>query len=198
MHGVRGELLRAQAAATGIELVEIGIPAACPNEVYEQRMAAALASPPLAGVLGDRLRRPLPRGHPRLPRERLAGAGREALFPVWGRDTGELAREFIAAGFEAVLVCVDPAQIDPSFAGRPFDEELLADLPSSADPCGENGEFHTFVHAGPIFERPIEIELGEAVTRDGFAFQDLLPKAPLRPSASGHFAPEYGGKGFSG
>ena len=128
--------------------------------------------------------------------ERLTGADREAVFPVWGRDTGALAREFIAAGFEAVLACVDPAQIDPSFVGRPFDEELLADLPPSADPCGENGEFHTFVHAGPIFEHPIEVELGEAVTRDGFAFQDLLPKGLA--AASGHFAPEYGGKGFSG
>ena len=125
------------------------------------------------------------------------GAGREAIFPIWGRDTGALAREFIAAGFEAVLVCVDPAQIDPSFVGRPFDEELLADLPASADPCGENGEFHTFVHAGPIFEHPIEIELGEAVTRDGFAFQDLLPNG-VTAEASGHFAPGYGGKGFSG
>jgi uncharacterized protein (TIGR00290 family) len=197
MHGVRGELLRAQAAATGVELVEIGIPAACPNEVYEQRMAAALASPPLADAsaiaFADLFLEDI-----RAYREaRLTGAGREALFPVWGRDTGELAREFIAAGFEAVLVCVDPAQIDPSFVGRPFDEELLADLPPSADPCGENGEFHTFVHAGPIFEHPIEVELGEAVTRDGFAFQDLMPKRDAA-EASGHFAPEYGGKGFSG
>ena len=176
MHGVRGELLRAQAAATGIELVEIGIPAACPNEVYEQRMAAALASPPLAGASAIAFADLFLADIRAYREERLAGAGREAIFPVWGRDTGELAREFIAAGFEAVLVCVDPTQIDPSFAGRSFDAELLADLPASADPCGENGEFHTFVHAGPIFERPIEVELGEAVTRDGFAFQDLLPK----------------------
>ena len=97
------------------------------------------------------------------------------MFPVWGRDTGDLAQEFIDAGFEAVLVCVDPAKLDPSFVGRPFDEALLVDLPSGVDPCGENGEFHTFVHTGPIFERPIEIELGETVMRDGFAFQDLVP-----------------------
>ena len=196
MHGVRGELLRAQAAATGIELVEIGIPAACPNEVYEQRMAAALSSPPLADVSAIAFADLFLADIRAYREERLAGAGREALFPVWGRDTGELAREFIAAGFKAVLVCVDPAQIDASFAGRPFDEELLADLPPGADPCGENGEFHSFVHAGPIFEHPIEVELGEAVTRDGFAFQDLLPKGLAE--ASGHFAPEYGGKGFSG
>ena len=86
-----------------------------------------------------------------------------------------LAREFIEAGFEAVLVCVDPSQLDPSFAGRPFDHELLADLPAAVDPCGENGEFHTFVHAGPIFERPVEVALGERVMRDGFAFQDVIP-----------------------
>ncbi len=184
MHGVRGELLRAQAAATGIELVEIGIPAACPNEVYEQRMAAALSSPPLAGAAAIAFADLFLEEIRAYREERLSGANREALFPVWGRDTGELAREFIAAGFEAVLVCVDPSQIDPSFAGRPFDENLLADLPPSADPCGENGEFHTFVHAGPIFEYPIEVELGEAVTRDGFAFRDLLPKDVAAASIS--------------
>jgi uncharacterized protein (TIGR00290 family) len=176
MHGVRGELLRDQAAATGVPLVEIGIPAACPNDVYEQRMAAALSSPPLADVSAIAFADLFLTDIRAYREERLAGAGREALFPVWGRETGELAREFVAAGFEAVLVCVDPAQLDPTFVGRPFDEELLADLPAEADPCGENGEFHTFVHAGPIFERQIEIELGVAVTRDGFAFQDLLPK----------------------
>jgi uncharacterized protein (TIGR00290 family) len=174
MHGVRGELLRAQAAAVGVELVEIGIPASCPNEVYEQRMAAALASPPLADVsaiaFADLFLEDI-----RVYREaRLAGL-REALFPVWGRNTADLAREFIDAGFAATLVCVDPGQIDPSFVGRRFDRDLLADLPPGADPCGENGEFHTFVHAGPIFERPVEIELGEHVTRGGFAFRDLLP-----------------------
>ena len=184
MHGVRGELLRAQAAATGIELVEIGIPAACPNEVYEQRMAAALSSPPLAGAAAIAFADLFLEDIRAYREERLSGANREALFPVWGRDTGELARAFIAAGFEAVLVCVDPSQIDPSFAGRPFDENLLADLPASADPCGERGEFHTFVHAGPIFERPIEVELGEAVTRDGFAFRDLLPKDVAAASIS--------------
>lgn len=176
MHGVRGELLRAQAAATGVELVEIGIPAACPNEVYEQRMTAALFSPPVADVSTIAFADLFLEDIRAYREERLAGIGREALFPIWGRDTGELAREFIAAGFEAALVCVDPAQLDPSFAGRPFDEELLADLPAEVDRCGENGEFHTFVHAGPIFEQPIEIELGEAVMRSGFAFQDLLSK----------------------
>ncbi len=107
--------------------------------------------------------------------ERLSRVGKRALFPIWGRDTSRLAHEFVDAGFEAVLVCVDPAQLDPSFVGRPFDLSLLDDLPDGADPCGENGEFHTFVHAGPIFSEPIEVEVGERVMRDGFAFCDLLP-----------------------
>jgi diphthamide synthase (EF-2-diphthine--ammonia ligase) len=107
--------------------------------------------------------------------ERLASAGWRAEFPVWGRDTAELARYFIDEGFEAVLVCVDPSQLDASFVGRSYDESLLADLPAGVDPCGENGEFHTFVHAGPIFSRPIEFQLGESVMREGFAFQDLVP-----------------------
>ncbi len=174
MHGVRRELARAQAKAIGVPLVEVDIPAACPNEVYEERMAQALRAPELEGVGTIAFADLFLEDIRAYREERLAGAGRGALFPVWGRDTGELAREFVDAGFEAVLVCVDPAQLDPSFAGRPFDEALLADLPADVDPCGENGEFHTFVHAGPIFERPIEIELGEAVTREGFAFRDLL------------------------
>lgn len=175
MHGVRSELVRAQAEAVGLELVEIGIPAACSNETYEARMAAALNTPPLDAAstiaFADLFLEDI-----RVYREeRLVGIGREAIFPVWGRDTAMLAREFIAAGFEAVLVCVDPGQLNASFVGRPFDEALLADLPAGVDPCGENGEFHTFVHAGPIFDRPIGFEPGEAVMRGGFAFQDLLP-----------------------
>jgi len=109
--------------------------------------------------------------------EKLAGGGWSAVFPLWGRDTRALAREFIEAGFEAVLVCVDPSQLDASFVGRSFDSSLLADLPEGVDPCGENGEFHTFVHAGPVFDSRIEFSLGEVVMRDGFAFQDLIPSA---------------------
>ncbi|HET7416372.1 MAG TPA: ATP-binding protein [Solirubrobacterales bacterium] len=178
MHGVRRELLRAQARATGIELVEIEIPAACVNEIYEARMAAALGRPPLAGAETIAFADLFLADIRAYREERLAAAGREALFPVWGRDTTALAHEFIEAGFEATLVSVDPAQLDPSFVGRRFDESLLADLPPGVDPCGENGEFHTFVHAGPIFDAPIEVESGDAVMRDGFAFQDLLPRAP--------------------
>jgi len=174
MHAVRKDLLRAQAQATGIDLVEIGIPAACVNEVYEECMAQAFSRPPLdqaktiafADLFLEDVRA--------YREERLITADRKALFPLWGRDTTALAHEFIEADFKATLVCVDPRQLDPSFVGRPFDESLLADLPLEVDPCGENGEFHTFVHAGPIFDAPIEGELGEVVVRDGFAFQDLL------------------------
>jgi len=107
---------------------------------------------------------------------RLATIGRRARFPVWGLDTAELARRFVALGFRAVLVCVDPRARDPSFAGREFDERLLSDLPPGVDPCGENGEFHTFVYDGPIFGRPISCERGEVVERDGFVFCDLLQR----------------------
>ncbi len=175
MHGVRRELIRAQAEVIGRPLVEVDIPAACPNEVYEERMARTLGAPPLDSVSTIAFADLFLEDIRAYREERLAGAGRDGLFPVWGRDTDDLAQEFIDAGFEALLVCVDPAQLDPSFVGRPFDEALLADLPSGVDPCGENGEFHTFVHAGPIFEAPIEIELGETAMRDGFAFQDLVP-----------------------
>jgi uncharacterized protein (TIGR00290 family) len=175
MHAVRGELLRAQARATGVELVEIGIPASCSNEVYGERMEAALGRPPLDQVETIAFADLYLEDVRAYREERLAAAGRRCLFPLWGRDTASLAREFIAAGFAATLVSIDPSQLDPSFVGRPFDEELLADLPASVDSCGENGEFHTFVHAGPVFDAPIEVQLGEVVTRDGFAFQDLLP-----------------------
>jgi uncharacterized protein (TIGR00290 family) len=175
MHAVRRELLRAQARATGIELVEIGIPAACVNEVYEERMARALASPPLdrAGTVafGD-----LFLADVRAYREeRLAPTGRAAVFPLWGRDTAELARTFIEEGFEAIVATVDPDSLDASFAGRSYDEIFLKDLPPTVDPCGENGEFHTFVHAGPVLSAPLPVATGELVERDGFAYRDILP-----------------------
>ncbi len=182
MHGVRRELVQAQADAAGVPLVEVGIPAACPNEVYEARMAHALAVPPLEGV-GTMAFADLFLEDIRAYREqRLAAAGWTASFPLWKRDTGPLAREFIDAGFQAVLVCVDPSKLDASFAGRAYDEALLADLPAHVDACGENGEFHTFVHAGPIFEHPIPIERGETVTRDGFVFCDALLARPTTQS----------------
>ena len=175
MHGVRRELLSRQADAVGIPLVEVRIPPACVNDVYEARMAEAFASAPLSDVetvaFGDLFLEDL-----RAYREaRLIASGRRGLFPLWGRDTGALAREFIAAGFQARIVCLDPRVLDASFAGRTYDEQLLADLPASVDPCGENGEFHTFVHAGPIFAESIACETGEVVQREGFVFCDVTP-----------------------
>jgi uncharacterized protein (TIGR00290 family) len=175
MHAVRRQLLAQQARATGLPLVEVLIPTPCPNEVYEQRTDEALRSPPLREVptiaYGDLFLADI-----RAYRERrLEAVGRHGLFPLWHRDTTALAHEFIDADFRALIVCVDPAKLDPSFAGRRFDEQLLADLPAGVDPCGENGEFHTFVHAGPIFTEPIACETGEVVERDGFVFCDVLP-----------------------
>jgi uncharacterized protein (TIGR00290 family) len=175
MHGVRRELLTRQTDALGIPLVEVRIPPACVNDVYEARMAQAFASPPLSDVeavaFGDLFLEDI-----RAYREtRLAAAGKHGLFPLWGRDTAALAREFIAAGFQATIACLDPRALDASFAGRAYDEQLLADLPANIDPCGENGEFHTFVHAGPIFAEPIVCETGDVVERDGFVFCDLMP-----------------------
>ena len=175
MHGVRRELLAKQAEATGISLVEVRIPLGCVNEVYEARMAEAFASPALCEVeavaFGDLFLEDV-RAY---REERLSASGRHGVFPLWGRDTAALAHEFIAAGFRAHIVCLDPRVLDASFAGRAYDERLLADLPADVDPCGENGEFHTFVHAGPIFLQPIACATGEIVQREGFVFCDLIP-----------------------
>jgi uncharacterized protein (TIGR00290 family) len=174
MHAVRRGLLEAQAAAVGLPLVEVNIPAACVNEVYEERMSAALESPPLAEVEEFAFADLFLEDIRAYREERLASIGRRATFPIWGRETAPLAERFVEAGFEATLVCVDPKQLDPSFCGRAFDADLLRDLPDGVDPCGENGEFHTFVTAGPIFSAPVPIAHGETVQRDGFVFHDLL------------------------
>lgn len=190
MHGVRRVLLARQAEALRIPLVEVPIPPRAGNDLYEQRVEQAFASEPLAGVdtiaYGDLFLEEV-----RAYREqRLAAADRRGLFPLWGLDTAELAEQFIDAGFEATLVCVDPRRLDPSFAGRAFDRQLLADLPASADPCGENGEFHTFVHAGPLLRTPIACTRGQVLDRDGFVFCDLTPDNPNRAVAvSGSLRP---------
>ncbi|MEX0751590.1 MAG: ATP-binding protein [Xanthobacteraceae bacterium] len=175
MHGVRQELLRAQHEAIGLAPVIVPIPFPCPNEVYEARMAAALADAKARGVshviFGDLFLQDV-----RAYREqKLAGSGITPLFPLWGRPTPALAREMIGAGVETYLVCVDLKQLSKDFAGRKFDAALLAELPSTADPCGENGEFHSCVVAGPMFRRRIPVAVGETVEREGFAFADLLP-----------------------
>jgi uncharacterized protein (TIGR00290 family) len=173
MHGVRRELLQMQASAVGVPLAEVRIPPACINEVYEARMAQAFEAPPLSEIatvaFGDLFLEDV-RAY---RQERLGSVGRRGLFPLWQRDTTALARQFIVDGFQAILVCVDPRKLDPAFAGRAFDGGLLDDLPADVDPCGENGEFHTFVHAGPIFTEPIACETGEVVERDGFVFCDV-------------------------
>jgi uncharacterized protein (TIGR00290 family) len=174
MHGVRRSLLALQADALGVPLVAVEIPAACTNERYEQRLAEAHARPPLRDIdavaFGDLFLEDV-----RAYRERrLEQAGKRACFPLWHRDTSDLARQFVAAGFEAIVVCVDPTKLDRSFAGRRFDDRLLDDLPAGVDPCGENGEFHTFVYAGPILPAPLPVEVGETVERDGFVFSDVV------------------------
>jgi uncharacterized protein (TIGR00290 family) len=174
MHGVRRQLLELQARSLGLPLHEVRIPPQCVNPIYEARMEEALRVYLERGVrrvaFGDIFLEDL-----RAYRERkLALIGMTPLFPIWKRDTRELIRSFHANRFRAVTVCVDPKVLDPSFAGRELDELFFRDLPPHADPCGENGEFHTFVFAGPIFHSPIPIRTGEIVNRDGFVFCDLL------------------------
>jgi uncharacterized protein (TIGR00290 family) len=177
MHGVREELLAAQLAAAGLAPVRVPIPYPCPNEVYEARMAAALADAKAAGVthmiFGDLFLEDVRRYR----EEKLAGTGIAPVFPLWGRPTAALAREMIDAGVETYLACVDLKQLPIHFAGRRLDHALLAELPAAADPCGEKGEFHTFVAAGPMLRGRIEVRIGETVSRDGFAYADLLPGA---------------------
>jgi len=175
MHGVRQELLAMQLAAADLPAIVVPIPYPCPNEVYEARMAAALADAKASGVthviFGDLFLQDV-----RAYREqKLAGTGITPVFPLWQRPTAALAREMIAAGVETYLVCVDLKQLPRSFAGRLFDHALLEDLPPAADPCGENGEFHSCIVAGPMLSRRIPVEVGEIVERDGFAYADLLP-----------------------
>jgi uncharacterized protein (TIGR00290 family) len=174
MHGVRRDLLRRQAQSIGLPLHEVRIPPQCVNHIYEARMEEALRTHFDQGVrrvaFGDIFLQDL-----RAYREKnLARIGMTALFPIWKRDTRELIRSFHANGFRAITVCVDPEIFDPSFAGRELDESFFHDLPPHADPCGENGEFHTFVFDGPMFHSPIPVRTGEIVNRDGFVFCDIL------------------------
>ena len=176
MHGVRRVLLERQAASIGLPLHAVLIPPQCINATYEARMKEALSEHLARGVqrvaFGDIFLEDL-----RVYREKnLAQIEMQALFPIWKRDTRELARDFLRCGFRAITVCVDPRVLDPSFAGRVLDESFFADLPPGVDPCGENGEFHTFVFDGPVFGAPIRFLIGEKVMRDGFCFCDLLPE----------------------
>ena len=177
MHGVRVAILRAQHEAAGLASIIVPIPYPCPNEIYQARMSTALAEARNRAVthiiFGDLFLQDV-----RTYREQmLASTGIAPVFPLWARPTAALAREMIAVGMESHLVCIDLKQLPKAFAGRRFDQALLTELPASADPCGENGEFHSCVVAGPMFDRRIEIQVGDTVVRDGFAYTDLLVPA---------------------
>lgn len=175
MHAVREALVEMQAEAAGLALVKVPIPSPCTNEIYEQAMGEAMARARAEGVyhvaFGDLFLEDI-----RAYREKnLSACGMTAVFPLWLTDTRGLAQEMIAGGLSAYLTCVDPRKLDRKFAGRRFDAQLLRELPAGVDPCGENGEFHTFANAGPMFAREIPVSVGEVVERDGFVFADLLP-----------------------
>lgn len=179
VHGVRRSLLHAQVAALGLPLVEMEIPASCDNATYESSLSRALAG---VRARNDRVRRCVfgdlfLEDVRRYREERLATLDMQPIFPLWGRDTGELAREFIDDGFRAIVVCVDTTLLPATFSGREYDAQFLAELPRDADPCGENGEFHTFVYDGPLFRERIQFTSGETVVRDQrFSYTDLVPR----------------------
>jgi uncharacterized protein (TIGR00290 family) len=177
MHGVRRELLEAQAASLGLPLWLTVIGKGATNAEYETSMGEVFRKCRDCGIgtmaFGDLFLEDIRAYRDRL----LAEHGMRPLYPVWQRDTGRLVRDFIAQGYRTVVVCVDPRQLDPCFVGRVIDDQFLADLPPQVDPCGENGEFHTFVFDGPGFREPVHFTQGEIVCRDGFWFGDLLPAA---------------------
>jgi uncharacterized protein (TIGR00290 family) len=175
MHGVREELLSAQLKAAGLAPIIVRIPYPCPNQIYEREMAAAMQAAEARGVthiiFGDLFLEDV-----RAYREcQLAGTGMTPVFPLWQRPTAKLAREMIDAGVEARLAVVDLKQLPAALAGRRYDADLLDEFPAGADPCGENGEFHSFVSAGPMLKGRIAVTVGKTVERDGFAFADLMP-----------------------
>lgn len=178
MHGVRRRLVEAQAAAAGLPLHLLYIPNACINETYERIMGGFVAEQVAAGVeamaFGDLYLEDI-----RRYREgKLAGTGLKPLFPLWQIPTARLVRDMIAGGLVAHVACLDPRKLPQRLAGRRVDQAFLDELPADVDPCAENGEFHTFASAGPMFRQPIAVETGEVVTRDGFVFCDLLPVEP--------------------
>jgi uncharacterized protein (TIGR00290 family) len=174
MHAVRRELVERQAAAAGLPLWTVPLPWPCSNEQYESLMTQACTKAVAEGIegiaFGDLFLEDV-----RAYREKqLKDTGLQPLFPVWGLPTRELAHEMIAAGTRAKLTCIDTDKLDRSFAGRDFDESLLAFLPEEVDPCGERGEFHSFVYAGPMLQGVLPISVGETIVRDQFVFADLI------------------------
>lgn len=175
MHGVRRDLLARQANALGYPLEEVLIPQSCTNEIYEQRMAEALEKHRRSGVTASAFGDLFLEDIRAYREERMSRVGMRCIFPMWGRPTKELAAQFIDLGFRAVVVCVDTQAIGGDFAGRDYDRTFISDLPAGADPCGENGEFHTFVYDGPIFSAPVPVRRGEIVLRDNrFRYCDLI------------------------
>ena len=173
MHAVRRSLVEAQSAAAGIPLWDVDLPWPCSNADYERIMRETCEEAVQKGIdhiaFGDLFLTDI-----RAYREKqLQNSGLQPLFPVWGLPTRELAHAMIKSGVRAKLTCVDPKLLAREFVGREFDEKLLSDLPPNVDSCGENGEFHTFVYAGPMFNQPLPVEVGEIVERDGFVFADL-------------------------
>lgn len=177
MHAVRRTLLEGQARAAGLPLTLVRIPSPCSNAEYEAAMGAAVARARAGGVRGVAFGDLFLEDIRRYREGQMAGTGLELVFPLWQRPTDVLAREMLAGGLQARLTCVDPRVLPGSFAGRAFDAALLADLPPGVDPCGENGEFHTFAWDGPMFRAPVAVCPGQVVERDGFVFADLLPGA---------------------
>lgn len=178
MHGVRRTLLDAQAASVGLPLSTVALPYPCPNAVYEAAMAAFVNEAKNKGIthfaFGDLFLEDIRRYR----EAKLAGSGIEPMFPLWGLPTRELAREMVDSGLRAYVTCVDPKQAPREWAGRLFDPEFVAAVPESIDPCGERGEFHTFVCEGPMFRRPLAVTVGDIVERAGFVFADLLRCIP--------------------
>jgi uncharacterized protein (TIGR00290 family) len=174
MHAVRRTLLEAQAEAAGLPLVVVSIPSPCPNETYEAAMSSALAEARARGVTGVAFGDLFLEDIRRYRERQMSGTGLSLHFPLWQRPTDRLAADMIDGGLRARLTCVDPRVLPEAFAGEEFDRDLLARLPAGVDPCGENGEFHTFAWDGPMFGRPVPVRKGEVVCRDGFVFADLL------------------------
>ena len=176
MHGVRRELLLAQSRELELPLHEVLIPKSASNEIYESNTKSKLLeireTQDISGVIfGDLFLQEI-----RSYREEFLGKlGLECFFPIWGKDTTKLASYFVESGFRAIICCVDPKKLGREFCGRDFDKDLLSELPEQVDPCGENGEFHTFVYGGPIFKHKINVRVGEIVERDQFYFADILP-----------------------
>lgn len=179
MHGIRHALVKAQAEAAGLPLREVPLPWPCSNEVYEQAMAAACTSAVQQGISGIAFGDLFLEEVRRYREDKLRGTGLEPMFPIWGLNTRELIFEMLKGGLRARIVCADPAKCPAELIGRDLDFELVRGLPATVDPCGENGEFHTFAYAGPMFREAIPIEAGECVTRDGFLFADVLLRAQV-------------------